>query len=95
LFLQKDFFGIVERIWKSVNYGSTPMKKWQNKIIRLRQFLIGWAENVIGNFRREKKELFWLAGELDIKAEAQILSQKELGLKQSVKERITQLLREE
>jgi hypothetical protein len=57
--------------------------------------LIGWAENVIGNFRREKEELFWLAGELDIKAEAQILSQKELDLKQSVKERITQLLREE
>jgi hypothetical protein len=57
--------------------------------------LIGWAENVIGNFRREKEELFWLAGELDIKAEAQILSQKELNLKQSVKERITQSLWEE
>jgi hypothetical protein len=57
--------------------------------------LIGWAENVIGNFRREKEELFWLAGEPDIKAEAQILSQKELNLKQSVKERITQSLWEE
>jgi hypothetical protein len=47
------------------------------------------------NFRREKEELFRLAGELDIKAESQILSQQELDLKQSVKERITQLLREE
>ena len=48
-----------------------------------------------GNFRKEKEELFRLAGDLDIKAESQILSQQELDLKQSVNERITQLLREE
>jgi len=50
---------------------------------------------VNGNFRKEKEELFRLAGDLDIKAESQILSQQELDLKQSVNERITQLLREE
>ena len=55
----------------------------------------GWARNVNGNFRKVKEELFRLAGELDIKAESQILSQQELDLKQSVNERITQLLREE
>ena len=54
-----------------------------------------WARNVNGNFRKEKEELFRLAGDLDIKAESQILSQQELDLKQSVNERITQLLREE
>ena len=48
-----------------------------------------------GNFRKVKEELFRLAGELDIKAESQILSQQELDLKQSVNERITQFLREE
>ena len=48
-----------------------------------------------GNFRKEKEELFRLARELDIKAESQILSQQELDLEQSVRERITQLLREE
>ena len=48
-----------------------------------------------GNFRKEKEELFRLAGDLDIKAESQILSQQELDLKQSVNERITQFLREE
>jgi hypothetical protein len=57
--------------------------------------LRGWAKNANGNFKREKEELFRLAGELDLKAESQILSQQELDLKQSVKERITQLLREE
>jgi len=50
---------------------------------------------VNGNFRKEKEELFRLARELDIKAESQILSQQELDLEQSVRERITQLLREE
>ena len=71
------------------------MKKWQNKIRRLRQFLRGWAKNVNGNFKREKEELYRLAEELDLKAESQILSQQELDLKQSVKEKITWLLREE
>ena len=51
------------------------MKKWQNKIRRLRQFLRGWARNVNGNFRKEKEELFRLARELDIKAESQISGQ--------------------
>jgi hypothetical protein len=56
--------------------------------------LRGWARNVNGNFRKEKEELFRLARELDIKAKSQIMSQQELDLKQSVKERIAQLLRE-
>jgi mannosylglycoprotein endo-beta-mannosidase len=71
------------------------MRKWQNKIKRLRQFVRGWAKNENGNYKKEKNELFWLARELDLKAESQFLSQPELDLKQSVKERITQLLREE
>ena len=59
------------------------------------QFLRGWAKNVNDNFKREKEELYRLAEELDLKAESQILSQQELDLKQSVKEKITQLPREE
>ena len=69
-FLQKDFFETVTSIWRSVDYGSTPIKKSHNKIRRLRQFLRGWATNVNGNFKGEKEELFWLAGELDLKAES-------------------------
>ena len=69
-FLQKDFFETITRIWKSVDYGSTPIKKSHNKIRRLRQFLRGCAKNVNGNFKGEKEELFWLAGELDLKAES-------------------------
>jgi hypothetical protein len=49
----KKIFETVTRIWNSVNYGSIPMKRWQNKI-RLRQFLRGSARNVNGNCRKEK-----------------------------------------
>jgi len=93
--LKKDFFETVAKIWGSVDNGSSPMRRWQNKIKRLRQFLRGWAKNENGNYKKEKDELFRLARELDLKAESQFLSQQELDLKQSVKERITQLLREE
>jgi len=32
--------------------------------------LRGWAKNENENFNKEKDELFWLAGELDLKAES-------------------------
>jgi len=68
--LKKDFFEMVARVWKSVDYRDTPMKKWQNKIRRLRQFLRGWAKNENGNLNKEKEELFRLAKELDLVAES-------------------------
>jgi len=93
--LLEGFFETVAKTWKSVICGYSPMKNWQNKIRRLRQFLRGWAKNVEGNARREKKKLFRLAGELDLKAETQLLNQQELDLKQSLNTRIAQLHREE
>jgi hypothetical protein len=48
-----------------------------------------------GSYKKEKQELLRKAEELDKKAESQLLSQRERDLKQSIHERITQLLREE
>lgn len=59
------------------------------------QFLRGWVKNVNGKLHKENDELFIIANELNRRAESQILSQQDLDLKQSVKERISQLLREE
>ena len=73
----------------------TPMQVWQNKIRRLRQFLRGWAKNMKGAYKKEKQELLRKASELDIKAETMLLSQQEIDLKQSIKDRLMQLLREE
>jgi hypothetical protein len=48
-----------------------------------------------GAYKKEKQELLRKAEELDKKAESQLLSQREWELKQSIHERLNQLLREE
>lgn len=48
-----------------------------------------------GAYKKEKQELICKADELDKKAEVQLLSQQELDLKQSFKERLAHFLREE
>jgi hypothetical protein len=93
--LKDGFFEVVSEVWRKENRGATPMQKWQNKIRRLRQFLRGCAKNSNGAYRKEKQELLRKAEELDKKAESQLLSQREWDLKQSIHERLNQLLREE
>jgi hypothetical protein len=93
--LKDGFFEVVSEVWRKENRGATAMQKWQNKIRRLRQFLRGWAKNSNGAYRKEKQELLRKAEKLDKKAESQLLSQREWDLKQSIHERLNQLLREE
>jgi hypothetical protein len=93
--LKEGFFETVSEVWTKERKGNTPMQCWQNEIRRLRQFLRGWARNVNGAYKKEKQELLRKVEELDKKAESQLLSQQEWDLKQSVHERLTQLLREE
>jgi hypothetical protein len=46
---------MVKEIWLSVQQGNTPLEKWQAKIRRLRQYLRGWAKNISGAYKKEKK----------------------------------------
>jgi hypothetical protein len=46
-----------------------------------------------GAYKKEKLELIKKAEELDKKAESMLLTQQEIDLKQSVKNRLAQLLR--
>lgn len=48
-----------------------------------------------GAYKKEKQELMRKAKELDKNAESWLLSQQELELKQCIKDRLAQLLREE
>jgi hypothetical protein len=86
---------MVAEVWNKEKKGVSPIQKWQNKIRRLRQFLRGWAKNMSGAYKKEKQELMRRAEERDKKAETQLLSQQEWDLKQSIKDWISQLLREE
>ena len=85
--LKEGFFDLVSEVWNKEQKGKNALQKWQNKIRRLRQFLRGWAVNMTGAYKREKQELMRKAEELDIKAENWLLSQQELDLKQSIKDR--------
>jgi hypothetical protein len=93
--LKEGFFEVVSEVCNKETRGNTPMQRWQNKIRRLRQILRGWSKNMNGAYKKEKQELLRKAEELDKKAESQLLSQREWDLKQSIHERIMQLLREE
>ena len=93
--LNENFFDMVSEIWNKEKRGNNNLQKWQNKIRRLKQFLRGWAINLNGAYRKEKEELLRKTNELDKKAEDCLLSQQEMDLKQCLKERLAQLLREE
>jgi hypothetical protein len=93
--LKEGFFNVVSKVWREEGRGTTSVQRWQNKIRRLRQFLRGWAKNMNGAYKKEKHELLRMAEELDKKAESQLLSQREWDSKQSIHERLNQLLREE
>ena len=71
------------------------MQRWQNKIRRLRQFLRGWSKNINGEYKKRKDALLKKADELEKKAESRLLTQREIDLKQTVKDRLAHLLREE
>jgi hypothetical protein len=53
--LKEGFYDMVENIWRSENSGSSPLQWWQSKIRRLRQHLRGWASNMAGSYKKEKK----------------------------------------
>jgi hypothetical protein len=54
-FLRDDFYDMVANIWQSENSGSCPLERWQSKIHRLRQHLRGWASNIVGSYKKERK----------------------------------------
>ena len=82
-------------VWNREKRGTSALKVCQNKIRRLRKFLRGWAKNMNGAYKKEKQELMKKADELDKNAENCLLNQQEIDLKQCVKDRLAQLLREE
>jgi len=86
---------MVSEVWNKEKRGNNALQKWQNKIRRLRQFLRGWAINLNGAYRKEKEELLRKTNELDKKEEDYLLNQQEMDLKQCIKERLAQILREE
>ena len=78
-----------------MDLGSTLMERWQAKIRRLCQHLRGWAKNTSGALKKEKKKILDRLDNLDKKAETSILSPQEVDLKQYLKNRLAEMLRQE
>jgi hypothetical protein len=53
--LRDGFMDMVRDIWSNTTMSRTPMESWQGKIRRLRQHLRGWAKNISGQYKKEKK----------------------------------------
>jgi hypothetical protein len=54
-FKQEGFVDMVAKEWGSVSLGANAIKKWQNKICHLRQFLRGWARYQSDNIKLKKR----------------------------------------
>jgi hypothetical protein len=67
------------------------MERWQTNIQKLRQHLRGWAKNMSGTYKKEKKELLDKLAALDKKAEETLLD-SEIDLKCCLNNRLAQLL---
>jgi hypothetical protein len=86
---------MVRDVWHSVLIEGSPLKRWQAKIRKLCQYLRGWAKNVSGAYKKEKKTLLNKLNELDKKAENSLLDESELNLKHVLNERLVEILRDE
>jgi hypothetical protein len=84
--LRDGFMEIVRDIWTHTVVGSTSMERWQGKIHRLRQYWIGWAKNISGQYKKGKKQILNI---LDT------LQAEEIDIKQCLNNRLAHLLREE
>jgi hypothetical protein len=52
---QEGFYEMVAAEWESVPQGTSPIHTWQQKIRHLRRYLRGWAKNLSGKYKKEKR----------------------------------------
>jgi hypothetical protein len=86
---------MVNKIWSQEIDECSPMERWQSKIRRLRRHMRGWAKNVSGTYKKEKKELLDKLSYLDKKSKDNLLSPHEADLKNCLNSRLAHLLHEE
>lgn len=53
--IQNSFVDMVANIWQSENKGDTLIERWKINIRHLRQYLKGWAEHTIVQYRKKRK----------------------------------------
>jgi hypothetical protein len=92
---QDGFTELVTNEWNAIQFGNTPVERWQNKIRHLRHFFRGWPKNLSGIYKKEKERLTLLIDELDLKAEVIPLSAAERAATKEADECLANFHREE
>jgi hypothetical protein len=67
--LRDGFIEMIRKNWSSHMEGNTPIERWQEKIRRVRQYLMGSAKNMSDQYKKEKKHILNTLNTLDKKAE--------------------------
>jgi hypothetical protein len=65
--LRDGFIDMIRDLWSNTTTGHTPMERWHGKIRRVRQHLRGWAKNISGQYKKEKKQILNILYTLDKK----------------------------
>jgi hypothetical protein len=86
---------MVRDIWTNTLVGSTHVERWQGKILRLRQYLRGWAKNISHQYKKEKKKILDTLDGSYKKVKHTPLQVEEINIKPCLNNRLAQLLCEE
>jgi hypothetical protein len=68
---QDGFTELVANEWNAIQFGNSPVERWQNKIRHLRQYLCGWAKNLSGFYKKEKERLALFINEFNLHDDTQ------------------------
>jgi hypothetical protein len=68
---QDGFSELVASEWNAIQFGNSPVERWQHKIRHLRQYLCGWAKNLSGFYKKEKERLTLFIDELNLRDDTQ------------------------
>ena len=93
--MRKGFDDLVKKVWLQPVIGDSPIKRWNNKICKLRKFLRGWDKHIADMLKKEKERQRAIIGELDPIEEIRVLSAQEIELTSQSNELVAHMLWEE
>jgi hypothetical protein len=93
--VRPDFHKLVENVWTLPVGVSDSLDVWKLKLKRLRQKLIGWNSNIVGHYKKLKKNLIEKIDILDKASESSGLSDADSFLKLDLESNLRKIVDEE
>jgi len=93
--VRPDFHKLVENVWTLPVGVSNSLDVWKLKLKRLRQKLKGWNNNIVGHYKKLKKNLIEKIDILDKASETSGLSDADRYLKLDLESNLRKIVNEE